>query len=249
MLYPIQQKDLYLHPWFTLFGDLRSGLESKQRFYVIGYAFNDKFVRNAFEEVLYKDKILLIIDPMAEQIRNKFDKLVHEKIDVLPVKFGDNLFERQFTDYLDKIKTILIRFNTNHHQLSRCVLRVKSNCRICKGGILNNDNELSMEVRSRESTGGTPHMEFQVDNPNKADIKLELEIRYFYGDEIKLEVSDGTEQPNFSVEYGSNYDGVDSGRYVIARGPIPAAKISDGTFWTSPIILDEAQLFPDRVYT
>ena len=152
-----------------------------------------------------------------------------------------------FTDYLDNIKTILIRFNTKHHLSSQCALRVQSSCKIYCGNILNNDKELSMEVRNI-ITNGVQHMEFQINNPNKTEIKLKLEIGYYYSDKIRLEISDGSEQPNFSVEYGSNYDDVDSGSLVIARGSIPATRMSDNKFGTSSIILDETLLFPDMIH-
>jgi len=48
MLYPIQQKDLYLHPWITLFDEFKYGLEVCDRWYVVGYGFNDEFIFEIF---------------------------------------------------------------------------------------------------------------------------------------------------------------------------------------------------------
>lgn len=245
MMYPIQQKELYLHPWFTLFGELKHGLEIKKSYYVIGYAFNDEYVRQAFEEALYGNKTLLIIDPNAVQIRRKFNETVRKKIHVLPVEFGGSLFERQFTDHLGGIKTILVRFNTMHHRSAQCVLRVHSR-KIHSGSILNTDKELSMEKKNITSSSGLARMEFQIDNPGRIDVKLELKIGYNYGDRIELAVSDGTKQPNFSIEYGPNHH-TDTGCHVIARGPVPAT-MSNGVLWTRPTVLDETRLFPDMIH-
>ena len=241
MLYPISQKDLYLQPWFTLFGDLKSGLETKKRFYVIGYAFNDEYVRNAFEEALHKGKTLLIIDPNALQIREKFSKSARKKINILPVKFGDPLFERQFADHSTNSKTILIRFHTHHHKSSQCTLGVKNNDIIYNAEILNGDKVSGIDAGKKTDSFRL----FRMNNRNKAIIKVKIKIKYHYGDKIKLEISDGTVRPNFTIEYNPNYD-LDSGCNIIARG-LAATKRSDSRFWTDPITLDERQLFPDAV--
>ena len=78
MILPIQQKDLYLHPWFTLFQDLKIGLSTTKIWYVIGYAFNDEYILDMFEEALLADKDtkLVIINPDAKQIQKKFSNEV-----------------------------------------------------------------------------------------------------------------------------------------------------------------------------
>jgi len=63
MLYPIQQKDLYLHPWITLFQELKFGLKACDRWYIIGYAFNDPFILEIFEESFTSQKRMIIINP------------------------------------------------------------------------------------------------------------------------------------------------------------------------------------------
>jgi hypothetical protein len=69
MLYPIQQKDLYLYPWFNLFYRLKDDLFHAKNWIVIGYSFNDEFIRNTFSEII-KDPIhkMLVIDPNANDI-------------------------------------------------------------------------------------------------------------------------------------------------------------------------------------
>jgi len=114
MLFPIQQKDLYLHPWFTLFLDLRIGLQQQSVWYAIGYAFNDEFIRNVFQEILSHnpDKKLVIINPNAEEIVYKFSESVRNQIDILPIKFGGEYFDLQLDDNINSVKTILVRISS-----------------------------------------------------------------------------------------------------------------------------------------
>ena len=211
MLFPIQQKDLYLHPWFTLFQDLKLGLSKKIIWYVIGYAFNDEFIRNVFQESLVSDssKKLVIINPEAEQIKDKFPESINKQIDILPIKFGDKFFELQFEDYTKNRKTIVLRFATANELLIKKThqLTVKSNRNIQSAKILN-DN-ISIKNSNVNNKNGSINDEnkkqvfFEIDNPNHAEIKLELKIDYTYDDEIELNISDNTKEPNFGIDYAS----------------------------------------------
>ena len=97
MLFPIQQKDLYLQPWFTLLQDLKLGLLSKDTWYVVGYAFNDAFIKDMFEESLRSRNVrLIIINPKAKEIKEKFADQIKDKIDVLPIGFASESFALEF---------------------------------------------------------------------------------------------------------------------------------------------------------
>ena len=246
MLFPIQQKDLYLHPWFTLFQDLKLGLSQKTTLYVIGYAFNDEFIRNAFEESLAdnSDKKLVIINPDVKQIKDKFSKSIQNQIDVLPIKFGDEFFELQFEDHVKKVKTIVLRFITknNLQDVEGNQITIQSNHNIQSGMILNNNEEEIMCFSEGQGTGTVneedkKHMFFRIQNPRDMEIKLELKIDYVYDDEIELYISDGTEKLNVGIDYG--------GRMIVSSNDIKKEYVTkDEIVWIKhPIKLDKAKLY------
>ncbi|HXX97838.1 MAG TPA: SIR2 family protein [Candidatus Bathyarchaeia archaeon] len=73
MIYPIQQKDLYLYPWFDLFWRFKDDLNHKKIWIVIGYRFSDEFILNIFVEALGTgDHRLILVTPNAHDIVEKF---------------------------------------------------------------------------------------------------------------------------------------------------------------------------------
>jgi hypothetical protein len=100
MLYPIQQKDLYLYPWFNLLYRFKRDLETTKTWIVIGYSFNDEFILNIFREVLDRGKHeLIIVSPDAIRItEEKFSKY-----NVKPVlgKFGERKTVLELLSMLD----------------------------------------------------------------------------------------------------------------------------------------------------
>lgn len=69
MLYPIQQKDLYLYPWFGLFAGFKKELQETRDWIVIGYSFNDEFILSMFKEILSAgNHNMILVDPLAYQI-------------------------------------------------------------------------------------------------------------------------------------------------------------------------------------
>ena len=239
MLFPIQQKNLYLHPWFTLFSDLRNGLQTKDVWYVVGYAFNDEFIRNAFQESLVDDskKKLVIINPEAEQIKGKFYGSLKNQIDVLPIKFGGKFFEPQFEDYVKKVKTMVLRFNTRKKPPEMEYSKIKIECNYSRHSfqILNDD-----KVDVTETNENGKQLSFTIYNPKNVEIKLELKIGYRHNDddgEIELYLSDNTKELDVGIDCGgktiANSQHVKGG-YVI----------KNGTVWLkNPIKLDKTKLY------
>jgi len=119
MLFPIQQKDLYLSPWYALFQDFKEGLMRCEKWYVIGYAFNDEFIKNVFiEQLKLRNKpTLVIVNPSANQIIQKFDKELRDKIIALPIRFGSKYFPRQFQDFAAGVRTLKIKVITSNHSI------------------------------------------------------------------------------------------------------------------------------------
>ena len=91
MLYPIQQKDLYLHPWFNLFHRLRQDLQDTKIWLVIGYNFNDEFIRNVFIEALERKEVhkLILVTPRAAEVFERYFPKYRSKVKIVPKKFGD----------------------------------------------------------------------------------------------------------------------------------------------------------------
>ena len=105
MIFPIQQKNMYLSPWDVQFQHFKKSLQDSTEWIVIGYAFNDEFILNVFKEALKDDKKLVIIDPNAIEIKDKkFGK--DNSVISLPIKFGTKYFELQLQDYQRGIKSI-----------------------------------------------------------------------------------------------------------------------------------------------
>jgi len=106
MLYPIQQKDLYLNPWMVLFDEFKEGLLKCQHWYFVGYGFNDLFIFEIIKEALTNEKRLIIINPNAKKLKEKFPKEFHDKIMIWPIKFGGKYFKKDFKDFATNRRTI-----------------------------------------------------------------------------------------------------------------------------------------------
>jgi SIR2-like domain len=88
MLYPIQQKDMYLYPWFDFLKQFKADLHKEKNWIVIGYRFNDEFIRNIVLDVLKMDKnknhILILIDRNANDIVE--EKLGGKRSNIQPIE-------------------------------------------------------------------------------------------------------------------------------------------------------------------
>ena len=228
MLFPIQQKDLYLHPWFSLFSDLRNGLTNKQYWYAVGYSFNDEFIRNTFEEILplNSDKKLIIIDPNAEEIKNKFHESVKNQIDVLPIKFGDEFFKLQFIDYVKSMKTIMIRIIAKYDKIL-----IKSTHHIITDEIIDESETNPIHVQNM----GNGVLVMDVLEPKVQEIKIKLQIQYTFDEQIELSLSDGTTMLNFSIDYGN--------LQIASQLDVNGYSNIDTILWSNPITLDKSKLY------
>ena len=200
MLFPIQQKDLYLQPWFTLLQDLKVGLSAKEKWYVVGYAFNDEFIRNMFEESLERSDVkLVIIDPKAEEIKKKFSELVRDKIGVLPIKFGEASFGWQFADYSANVKTVTVSscYYTNS-QTSDKIIKIQSSSDIKSITTLSNNID-----QARETTINSRSAYLKIKSPNNAEIKFALKIMNDDSDKIALKFLHVTGALRFVINYGA----------------------------------------------
>jgi len=168
MLFPIQQKDLYLSPWNSLFQDFKNGLIDCGVWYVIGYAFNDEFIRNVFIEELKlrSGTVLVIIGPSADQIVQKFPQEYRKNIVALPIKFGSKYFPRQIQDYRGGVRTLKIIVKTKSPSIG-----FKSSIPIFSGRITKIEGDpRSIDFQLREDK------EF-MEISQLSDIQKEVEIK------------------------------------------------------------------------
>ena len=200
MLYPIQQKDLYLHPWTTIFQELRNGLKSCDLWYVIGYAFNDEFVLNAFIEAFSDRKRLIIINPHAKDLVKKFPEKFHQYITLLPIKFGNETFSGQFEDFNQNRKTLLCKIKTKSK-----LIGLVSNFRILEAEIIETDKvKQDPEAESNADLGWIAipiihsgdkeeaHLSIKVEHipPYDKDLELVPMFNGVYDYEISIYIQD-----------------------------------------------------------
>lgn len=111
ILYPIQQKDLYLYPWFDLFYIFKDELQHTKTWIVIGYRFNDEFILNMFVEAFGTgDHKLILVTPHAKGVVEKFSpdnvkKVSHRIRNGVDLRDNIVLVEKKFGD-LDNYKEV-----------------------------------------------------------------------------------------------------------------------------------------------
>lgn len=66
MLYPIEEKELYVEPYLTMFQQLNRELAATDRWVVIGYSFADRFIRDVFLHNARPSTRLVILHPSGE---------------------------------------------------------------------------------------------------------------------------------------------------------------------------------------
>ena len=156
MIFPIQQKNLYLYPWIDQFLHFKQALQETQEWIVIGYAFNDEFILNVFKEALPPGKEFIIINPHAEKLKQLFPKEFHDSIIPLPMRFGGKLFKEQLTDFRKQIRELELEVETKAEALELEVSEPNQIFYHNKGSFtdskLKNVNKIStLELRSNDN--------------------------------------------------------------------------------------------------
>lgn len=80
MIYPIQEKALYMEPYFTMFRLLKDELRNAKHWIVIGHRFNDPVIRQIFFESYSSEKRVILVSPEAKQIEEKLHGISLESI-------------------------------------------------------------------------------------------------------------------------------------------------------------------------
>jgi hypothetical protein len=101
MVYPIQQKELYLEPYISMLKQLNFQLKLKPIWIVIGYSFNDPIINEIFNINSSEKKRMVLLHPEAKEVKEKRLKEVKCEKRVLNKKFGEPDF-RTVNYYLIK---------------------------------------------------------------------------------------------------------------------------------------------------
>jgi len=89
MIYPIQQKELYVDPYISMFAQLNTELASKTNWLVIGYSFNDPVITEIFVRNSEPRKKILLVHPEADRILSaKLYGLKSQNVEALKYRLG-----------------------------------------------------------------------------------------------------------------------------------------------------------------
>lgn len=106
MVYPIQQKELYLEPYISMLKQLNFQLKSKSIWIVVGYSFNDPIIQAIFAMNSNEKKRMVLLHPQAKEVKEKRLKDVKCEKMVLSQKFGESDFKTVNFALIKEIKPI-----------------------------------------------------------------------------------------------------------------------------------------------
>jgi len=102
MIYPIQQKELYVEPFISMFKLLNKELREKRNWIIIGYSFNDSVIREIFLRNSDETKNIAFLHPSGyEVVERHLSNLKYNNFMVITDKFG------MHDDYQD-INTMIV---------------------------------------------------------------------------------------------------------------------------------------------
>lgn len=87
MLYPIEEKELYVEPYLTMFEQLNSELSSAPLWIIVGYSFGDRFIRDVFIRNSKGDKRIVLLHPHGSEVIRRLDG-IRGKTFVESARFG-----------------------------------------------------------------------------------------------------------------------------------------------------------------
>jgi len=93
MIYPVQQKELYLEPYISMFKEFNRELKRKPIWIIVGYSFADPVIREVFIRNSDQSKRIVLIHPDAQKIKEqKLKDIRCKKMSLLNQKFGEEDF-------------------------------------------------------------------------------------------------------------------------------------------------------------
>ena len=93
MIYPVEQKELYVDPYISMFVQLNRELKNKSIWVIIGYSFNDPIIREVFIRNSDETKRIVLLHLDAQKVKGQ--RLVNIKCKemfLLNQKFGEDDF-------------------------------------------------------------------------------------------------------------------------------------------------------------
>lgn len=108
MLFPVEEKNLHVPPFSTMFRILEKELPINEYWIVVGYSFGDRFIRDIFINASRKDTKMIILNPEANQIRQYIKSHGHFNGKIIPI---DNSFPSGDSEGVaDKISNTIYEF-------------------------------------------------------------------------------------------------------------------------------------------
>lgn len=104
MVYPLSQKELYLHPFVQFFSLLDTELRKYKIWIVIGYSFRDLFIRKMFENSIDQIDKIVLVHPDIEEVASRFNNETRKKIIGIKSKFGNDDYDQINRDIMMKIR-------------------------------------------------------------------------------------------------------------------------------------------------
>jgi len=93
MIYPIQQKELYVEPYISMLKELNQELKTKSIWIIIGYSFNDPVIQEIFIRNSDERKRIVLIHPEAQKIKEeRLANIKCKEMFLLNKKFGEEDF-------------------------------------------------------------------------------------------------------------------------------------------------------------
>lgn len=208
MIFPIQQKDLYLYPWIYQFLHFKQALEETAEWVIVGYAFNDEFILNIFKEALTSAKHLIIINPQAEHLKQLFPKELHEQISILPIKFGGKYFKPQLEDFRKSVRklTISIQSKSGNVVLETNVGKISNHDsgNFETSTVHIQDTKQSLDLRSSDVNNKQAYFELTLPfkhNENKFDFEIFTNAKESVSLTVKYQDKDITHYTTPSIKH------------------------------------------------
>ena len=88
MIYPVQEKELYLDPYISMFVQLNRELKNRSIWVIIGYSFNDPVIREIFLKNSNERKKIILVHPDAFQISTNRLNGLEGDVGLITEKFG-----------------------------------------------------------------------------------------------------------------------------------------------------------------
>lgn len=71
MIYPVEEKELYIDPYISMFVQLNRELKHRSMWVIIGYSFNDPVIREIFKQSSDNKKTIVLVHPSAQKVKDQ----------------------------------------------------------------------------------------------------------------------------------------------------------------------------------